>query len=97
MEKIMWKYLDGAYPGIYFKMTKFGKCLSDASDENYVITTKKLYLRLMDIFTCDEETARGTVVKWLESRPVYENILNSTNPHVLIAKFDRHLRTNRTV
>ena len=32
MKELMWKYLDGAYPRIYYKMTKFGTCLMDGNN-----------------------------------------------------------------
>ena len=82
----MWKYLDGAYPKVYFKMTKFGKCLHDANNPGVVLGTD-MVRQLVALFDCSENDGHKVVREWLSARPVYENILNSTNPHVLIAKF----------
>jgi hypothetical protein len=87
MEKLMWKYLDVAYPHVYKKMTKFGKCLVDGDRPGEVVLGLNMVKQLMALFDCSENDGHSVVRKWLESRPEYENIINSTNPHVLIAKF----------
>lgn len=87
MEKLMWKYLDGAYPHVYYKMTKFGRCLEDGDNLDEVVLGINMVKQLVSLFDCSDEDGHSVVKKWLEARPEYENILNSTNPHVLIAKF----------
>ena len=69
-------------------MTKFGKCLHDASNPGVVLVTN-MVKQLVALFDCSENDGHKVVRKWLSARPTYENILNSTNPHVLIAKFDK--------
>ena len=88
LKKLMFKYLDCAYPNVYFKMTKFGKCLTNGSNPGVVLGTD-MVRRLVVLFDCSENEGHKIVREWLSARPVYENILNSTNPHVLIAKFDK--------
>ena len=41
--------------------------------------------QLVVLFDCDENGGSEVVKKWLEVRPTYENILNSTNPAVLVS------------
>jgi hypothetical protein len=90
MKNLMWKYLDTAYPNIYYMMTKFGKCLKDGDNPDKVVMRMDMVRQLVALFDCDENDGAEVVKKWLEVRPTYENILNGTNPHVLISKFEKH-------
>ena len=88
LKKLMFKYLDCAYPNVYFKMTKFGKCLADGNRPKEVVLGLDMVRQLVALFDCSENEGHKIVREWLSARPVYENILNSTNPHVLISKFN---------
>jgi hypothetical protein len=85
MKELMWKYLDGAYPNVYYKMTKFGPCLKDGNNPDKVVMRMIMVRQLVFLFDCDEDNGAEVVKKWLEVRPTYENILNSTNPAVLVS------------
>jgi hypothetical protein len=90
MKELMWKYLDSAYPKVYYIMTKFGACLKDSDNPDKTVMRMSMVSQLVLLFDCSEDDGAEVVKKWLEIRPTYENILNSTNPHVLISKFEKY-------
>ena len=81
LEKLMFKYLDCAYPNVYFKMTKFGKCLTNGSNPGVVLGTD-MVRHLVLLFDCSENDGHIAVREWLMGRPVYENILKIGRAHV---------------
>jgi hypothetical protein len=85
MKELMWKYLDGAYPNVYYKITKFGPCLTNGNNPDKVVMRMDMVRQLVVLFNCNEDDGSEVVKKWLEVRPTYENILNSTNPAVLVS------------
>jgi hypothetical protein len=85
MKELMWKYLNGAYPRIYYKMTKFGTCLMDGNNPDNVVMRMDMVRQLVVLFDCNEDNGAEVVKKWLEVLPTYENILNSANPAVLVS------------
>lgn len=79
MRKLMLKYLDEAYPNIYYKKTKFGNCLYP-----HLLSFKEIFDTLSLLFSCSPHMARSVIDEWKNKLPVYESILNSTNEEVLI-------------
>ena len=86
LRKLMWTYLDMNHPTVYIKETVFGDCLSNFHDD--YISRREMIKELVKIFTCDEPMAELCLHSWISSRPRYKSVRNSTNPHVLIAKFE---------
>ena len=86
----MWKYLDSAYPNIYYKMTKFGGCLKDGDNPDKVVMRMDMVRQLVSLFSCEENDGAEVVKQWLVARPKFEYIEISTNPHVLISKFEKY-------
>ncbi len=86
----MWKYLDSAYPNIYYKMTKFGACLKDGDNPDKVVMRMDMVRQLVSLFSCEENDGAEVVKQWLVARPKFEYIEISTNPHVLISKFEKY-------
>jgi len=90
MKELMWKYLDSAYPNIYYKMTKFGACLKDGDNPDKVVMRMDMVRQLVSLFSCEENDGAEVVKQWLVARPKFEYIEISTNPHVLISKFEKY-------
>lgn len=90
MKELMWKYLDSAYPNIYYKMTKFGGCLKDGDNPDKVVMRMDMVRQLVSLFSCEENDGAEVVKQWLVARPKFEYIEISTNPHVLISKFEKY-------
>jgi hypothetical protein len=90
MKELMWKYLDSAYPNIYYKMTKFGACLKDGDNPDKVVMRMDMVKQLVSVFCCEENDGAEVVKQWLVARPKFEYIEISTNPHVLISKFEKY-------
>ena len=86
----MWKYLDSAYPNIYYKMTKFGACLKDGDNPDKAVMRMDMVKQLVSLFCCEENDGAEVVKQWLVARPKFEYIEISTNPHVLISKFEKY-------
>jgi hypothetical protein len=90
MKELMWKYLDSAYPNVYYKMTKFGACLTNGNNPDKVVMRMDMVRQLVTLFCCEENDGAEVVNQWLVARPKYKYIEISTNPHVLISKFEKH-------
>jgi len=90
MKELMWKYLNSAYPNIYYKMTKFGACLKDGDNPDKTVMRMDMVRQLVSLFCCEEDDGAEVVKQWLVARPKYEYIEISTNPHVLISKFEKY-------
>lgn len=86
----MWEYLDSAYPNVYYKMTKFGACLNDGDNPDKVVMRMDMVRQLVSLFSCEENDGAEVVKQWLVARPKFEYIEISTNPHVLISKFEKY-------
>jgi hypothetical protein len=87
MKKLMFLYLNEAYPGVYTYRCKFGDVLYDGVGQmikgchtNRSDVVKKLTL----LFSCDELDAYDVFDSWSASRPVYVGVNNSTNETVLV-------------
>ena len=81
MEKLMWEYLNTAYPNSYKRETKFG--LLTVLDDNDTTVLQALK-RLSTMFSYSELEATIFIKKWVDSRPIGKPIPNSTNPDVLV-------------
>ena len=85
MKELMWKYLDGAYPNVYYKITKFGPCLTNGNNPDKVVMRMDMVRQLVVLFDCDENDGAEVVKQWLVARPKFEYIEISTNPAVLVS------------
>ena len=88
MEKLMFKYLNGAYPTAYIWKSKFGELIYI---NNNIVLDKHLHIRrvevvvqLVSLFSCDELYAYDVFDSWQASLPVYGRTGNSTNNTVLV-------------
>lgn len=82
MKKLVFDFLDRRYPNLHIKKTKFG-LLPVSDGENFF----GLISNCEDIevyFSCDRESAEYFICEWLRTKPLVENILNSTNESVLV-------------
>jgi hypothetical protein len=87
----MYKYLDEMYPNVFTKKTKFGKVNVGNDAIHYHSALRR---NMMNMFCCDREEADVVIFRWRRTRPLLENIENSTNPDVFVnAKSD----TNTTL
>ena len=79
----MLEHLDSSYPNVYWKKTKFGNSLENMNTNkgNHLV---EVHGKLISLFDCDYKIADDVVSEWMISRPMYENIPNSTNPDVLV-------------
>jgi len=81
MKKLIWAYLDMRYPNTYRKKTKFGLCATHPED-------RFLFLRAADevshVFCYERNDAFDVLRDWINTKPIVDNIPNSTNPDVLI-------------
>ena len=87
MEKLVFEYLSGSNPDVYIKKTKFGHCIC-VPDKNmqWFQLEDILIKKIQSMFSCSERVAERLVAVWVNSRPVYVEIPNSTNDGVLISK-----------
>lgn len=87
MEKLVFEYLSGSNPDVYIKKTKFGHCIC-VPDKNmqWFQLEDILIKKIQSMFSCSERDAERLVDVWVNSRPVYVEIPNSTNDGVLISK-----------
>jgi hypothetical protein len=81
MEKLMWEYLDTAYPNSYKRETKFGLLTVLDNNDTTVLQALK---RLSTMFSCSELEATIFIKKWIDTRPIVRPIPNSTNHDVLV-------------
>ena len=81
MEKMMFKFLDLRNPNMFLLETKFGIIPRYSREGNYVIGEEKLKQIevLCDFFSCEYGYGLSVYDKWLNSRPVYVRIKNSTS------------------
>jgi len=84
MKKLMWEYLDGAYPNVYYKNTDFRRVLLNNDTFMNVRYIVGIHEKLVALFGCSPDIADNVLSSWLDSRPVYSTIPNATNPDVLI-------------
>lgn len=89
MEKLVFEYLSGSNPDVYIKKTKFGHCIS-VPDKNmqWFQLEDILIKKIQSMFSCSERVAERLVDVWVNSRPVYVEIPNSTNDSVLMRKMN---------
>ncbi len=89
MEKLVFEYLSGSNPDVYIKKTKFGHCIC-VPDKNiqWFQLEDILIKKIQSMFSCSERVAERLVDVWVNSRPVYVEIPNSTNDGVLISKMN---------
>lgn len=89
MEKLVFEYLSGSNPDVYIKKTKFGHCIC-VPDKNmqWFQLEDILIKKIQSIFSCSERVAERLVDVWVNSRPVYVEIPNSTNDSVLMRKMN---------
>ncbi len=89
MEKLVFEYLSGSNPDVYIKKTKFGHCIC-VPDKNmqWFQLEDILIKKIQSMFSCSERDAERLVDVWVNSRPVYVEIPNSTNDGVLISKMN---------
>ena len=85
----MFEYLSGSNPDVYIKKTKFGHCIC-VPDKNmqWFQLEDILIKKIQSIFSCSERVAERLVDVWVNSRPVYVEIPNSTNDSVLMSKIN---------
>jgi hypothetical protein len=86
MEKIILKYLESTYQGVYFKKTKFGPVLM-WKGELFIHEYFKAQEDLEIFFNYKKETYPHILDVWVETKPTYEPIKNSTNQDVLVSSF----------
>jgi hypothetical protein len=84
MEKIILKYLESTYQGVYFKKTKFGRVLM-WKGESFINEYFKIQEDLEIFFNYKKETYPHILDVWAETKPSYEPIENSTNQDVLVS------------
>lgn len=89
MEKLVFEYLSGSNPDVYIKKTKFGHCIC-VPDKNmqWFQLEDILIKKIQSMFSCSERVAERLVDVWVNSRPVYVEIPNSTNDSVLMRKIN---------
>ena len=89
MEKLVFEYLSGSNPDVYIKKTKFGHCIC-VPDKNmqWFQLEDILIKKIQSMFSCSERDAERLVEVWVNSRPVYVEIPNSTNDSVLVRKMN---------
>ena len=89
MEKLVFEYLSGSNPDVYIKKTKFGHCIC-VPDKNmqWFQLEDILIKKIQSMFSCSERDAERLVEVWVNSRPVYVEIPNSTNDSVLMRKMN---------
>lgn len=89
MEKLVFEYLSGSNPDVYIKKTKFGHCIC-VPDKNmqWFQLEDILIKKIQSMFSCSERVAERLVDVWVNSRPVYVEIPNSTNDSVLMRKMN---------
>lgn len=89
MEKLVFEYLSGSNPDVYIKKTKFGHCIC-VPDKNmqWFQLEDILIKKIQSMFSCSERVAERLVDVWVNSRPVYVEIPNSTNDGVLMRKMN---------
>ena len=63
MKELMWKYLDSAYPNIYYKMTKFGACLKDGDNPDKTVMRMDMVRQLVSLFCCEDIFLSGAVIR----------------------------------
>jgi len=80
MKKLIWKYLDLKYPHAYRKRTKFGLCGS-CFDEAFSFV--RVSEDISHMFCYERKDAFEVLKDWFDTKPVMDNIPNSTNPDVL--------------
>ena len=90
MEKLMFKYLDNRHPNFFRYETKFGIVPRFIRDDNYVVgdIIRKDTLSLCNLFSCEFEYASSVYKKWMNSKPVYVRIKNSTNGYLFVPADD---------
>lgn len=89
MKKLIFEYLNTAYPNTYIKKTRFGNLLcgyseSDSGWTRWLEIRENMGKTVMKLFSCNLKISDDTIKEWCETRPVFESVINSTNDEVLV-------------
>jgi hypothetical protein len=81
VKEMMFEFLDNFCPDVYFIRTKFGLIprygVKYTGGSRYVKT-------LCNFFSCEWEYGLEIYKEWLNSKPVYTYVKNSTNGNTLV-------------
>ena len=82
----MFRFLNTLRPNLYIIRTKFGDVPQYYKDSNYAIVDVKYkdIDKLCNTFGISKEDGVIVYNNWLNSRPVYTRLKNSTNDSVLV-------------
>jgi hypothetical protein len=86
MKNTMFRFLNTLHPELYCIRTKFGDVPQYYKDRNYAIVDVKYkdIDKLCNTFGISKEDGVIVYNNWLNSRPVYTRLKNSTNDSVLV-------------
>lgn len=87
MEKMMFKFLDHLNPNMFMLETKFGVLPFYNREETILIgdERRKQISLLCDFFSCEFDYGLSVYEKWLNGKPIYVRVKNSTSD-VFVAK-----------
>ena len=86
MEKLMFKFLDQIRPNMFVLKTNIGNVTRYNRSGNFVVGDEKRkdIERLCRFFSIHDYDGKYIYEKWLETKPIYVRIKNSTNDTVLV-------------
>lgn len=93
MKKLIFSYLNSTYPDIYvlrshshgIEVNFIKTSDSDKDKSTWFSTRREMIETIKLLFSVDGNTANNIIDEWVESRPHYEYVKNSTGESVLIS------------
>jgi hypothetical protein len=76
VKEMMFEFLDTFCPDVYLLRTKFG-LIPRYEDARYIRT-------LCNFFSCESDYGLDIYKQWLNSKPIYVYVENSTNDYTLV-------------
>ena len=74
MEKLIFKYLNSAYPKTYRKLTKFGYelCGYNETNTDWIYVRGNMIKTIMNLFSCNWITTDDMINKWIDNLRVVD-------------------------
>jgi hypothetical protein len=88
MEKLIFKYLNSAYPKTYRKLTKFGYelCGYNETNTDWIYVRGNMTKTIITLFSCNWVTADDMINKWIDTLWVLDDSKLSTTERITISK-----------
>lgn len=81
MKEMMFEFLDDFYPDVFLYRTKFGVIPKYNISGDYAINdVKRKHIKMLsNFFSCHYDVSWEVYEEWLNRKPIYVRIKNSTN------------------